>query len=40
MRVASGERLVTEVAMVKNTAGIGGGTTEIMNKIIAEQLGA
>ncbi|GAA2378047.1 acyl-CoA dehydrogenase family protein [Dactylosporangium salmoneum] len=75
VRVASGERLVTEVAMAKNTAvaacdhvvdeavqlhgglgylrdaeverhyrdarilGIGGGTTEIMNKIIAKQLG-
>jgi acyl-CoA dehydrogenase len=74
-RVASGERLVTEVAMAKNTAvaacdhavdqavqlhgglgylrdaeverhyrdarimGIGGGTTEIMNEIIAKQLG-
>jgi acyl-CoA dehydrogenase len=75
VRVASGERLVTEVAMAKNTAvascdhvvdqavqlhgglgyirdaeverhyrdarimGIGGGTTEIMNEIIAKQLG-
>jgi acyl-CoA dehydrogenase len=75
LRVASGERLVTEVAMAKNTAvaacdhavdqavqlhgglgylrdaeverhyrdarimGIGGGTTEIMNEIIAKQLG-
>jgi acyl-CoA dehydrogenase len=75
MRVASGERLVTQVAMAKNTAvatcdhvvdravqlhgglgylrdaeverhyrdarimGIGGGTTEIMNEIIAKQLG-
>ena len=74
-RVATGERLVTEVAMAKNTAvlacdhvvdqavqlhgglgylrdaeverhyrdarilGIGGGTTEIMNEIIAKQLG-
>ncbi|GAA2604587.1 acyl-CoA dehydrogenase family protein [Dactylosporangium fulvum] len=74
-RVASGERLVTQVAMAKNTAvlacdhvvdqavqlhgglgylrdaeverhyrdarilGIGGGTTEIMNEIIAKQLG-
>jgi acyl-CoA dehydrogenase len=74
-RVASGEQLVTEVAMAKNTAvaacdhvvdqavqlhgglgylrdaeverhyrdarilGIGGGTTEIMNEIIAKQLG-
>ena len=75
LRVATGERLVTEVAMAKNTAvaacgyvvdqavqlhgglgylrdaeverhyrdarimGIGGGTTEIMNEIIAKQLG-
>jgi acyl-CoA dehydrogenase len=75
LRVASGEQLVTEVAMAKNTAvaacdyvvdqavqlhgglgylrdaeverhyrdarimGIGGGTTEIMNEIIAKQLG-
>jgi acyl-CoA dehydrogenase len=75
LRVASGERLVTEVAMAKNTAvaacdyvvdqavqlhgglgylrdaeverhyrdarilGIGGGTNEIMNEIIAKQLG-
>jgi acyl-CoA dehydrogenase len=75
VRVASGERLVTQVAMAKNTAvaacdhvvdqavqlhgglgylrdaeverhyrdarilGIGGGTTEIMNEIIAKQLG-
>jgi acyl-CoA dehydrogenase len=75
LRVAGGERLVTEVAMAKNTAvaacdyvvdqavqlhgghgylrdaeverhyrdarimGIGGGTTEIMNEIIAKQLG-
>ena len=75
LRVASGERLVTEVAMAKNTAvaacdyvvdqavqlhgglgylrdaeverhyrdarilGIGGGATEIMNEIIAKQLG-
>ncbi|HTJ38303.1 MAG TPA: acyl-CoA dehydrogenase family protein [Dactylosporangium sp.] len=75
VRVASGERLVAEVAMAKNTAvaacdhvvdqavqlhgglgylrdaeverhyrdarimGIGGGTTEIMNEIIAKQLG-
>ena len=75
LRVASGERLVTEVAMAKNTAvaacdhvvdqavqlhgglgylrdaeverhyrdarimGIGGGTTEIMNEIIAKRLG-
>ncbi|GAA0710274.1 hypothetical protein GCM10010199_06280 [Dactylosporangium roseum] len=74
-RVANGERLVTQVAMAKNTAvlacdhvvdqavqshgglgylrdadverhyrdarilGIGGGTTEIMNEIIAKQLG-
>ncbi|MEV0564439.1 acyl-CoA dehydrogenase family protein [Dactylosporangium sp. NPDC050588] len=75
LRVASGDQLVTEVAMAKNTAvaacdhvvdqavqlhgglgylrdaeverhyrdarimGIGGGTTEIMNEIIAKQLG-
>jgi len=75
LRVASGEQLVTEVAMAKNTAvaacdhvvdqavqlhggfgylrdaeverhyrdarilGIGGGTTEIMNEIIAKRLG-
>src|SRR5262249_18944363 len=75
LRVASGEQLVAEVAMAKNTAvaacdyvvdqavqlhgglgylrdaeverhyrdarimGIGGGTTEIMNEIIAKQLG-